>query len=84
MQKTLKKLGSDIKENERWKMEFEKRLNQNMHTYDMISKLTDVLDNPHVDLEKPQKIIKVEVIGKHTGISILKPEEQLIVPHEKK
>jgi tRNA acetyltransferase TAN1 len=84
MQKTIKKHETDIKENERWKMEFEKRLSHEMHTYDMISKLTEVVENPHVDLEKPQKIIKVEVIGKHTGISVLKPEEQLIVPREKK
>ena len=46
----------------------------------LIVKLTDVVDRKNVDLNKPKKIIKVEIIGKNAGISLLEPDELLIVP----
>jgi tRNA(Ser,Leu) C12 N-acetylase TAN1 len=42
-------------------------------------KLTDVVDREKIDLKKPEKIIKVEVIGSNAAISVLNPDEQLIV-----
>jgi tRNA(Ser,Leu) C12 N-acetylase TAN1 len=42
-------------------------------------KLTDVVDRKKIDLKKPKKIIKVEIIGKDAGISLLTPDELLVV-----
>jgi tRNA(Ser,Leu) C12 N-acetylase TAN1 len=36
-----------------------------------------------VDLEKPDKVLLVEVVGKFTGVSLIKPELILSVLKEK-
>jgi len=38
-----------------------------------------VVDRKEIDLKKPEKIIKVEIVGKDAGISLLEPDEFLIV-----
>jgi tRNA(Ser,Leu) C12 N-acetylase TAN1 len=40
-------------------------------------KLTDVVDRPNVDLNNPDKIIRVDIIGKDAAISLLKKQELL-------
>src|SRR3989338_574432 len=42
-----------------------------------IKKLTAAVDKPKVDLEKPQKIIEVQIIGKKAGLALLNKDEIL-------
>ena len=79
MQSAVKSLVPKIGKNEKWKMELDKRYYHKMSYDDLIIKLTDVVDREKIDLKKPEKIIKVEVIGSNAAISILNPDEQLIV-----
>jgi tRNA(Ser,Leu) C12 N-acetylase TAN1 len=79
MQKAIKSLVPDIKKNEKWKMELDKRYYHKIDYNELIMKLTDVVDREKIDLQNPDKIIKVEIIGNNAAISILKPGEQLTI-----
>lgn len=80
MQKVIKKVQENIKKDEKWKMDLIKRKTVKDYGKDLIIRLTDVVDKPKVDLNNPQKIIKVEIDGERAGISLLTPEEILSVP----
>ena len=75
MQNKIKPLVSDIGERERWKMNISKRHWDKLGGTELIIKLTDVIDRENVDLNKPQKIIQIEIIGKEAGISLLGSED---------
>ncbi len=77
MQKEVKKLQNGIKKAEKWKMDLHKRHFDSMHSTELIMKLTEVIDRPKVDLENPQKIVEVQIIGKKTGLSLLSKDEIL-------
>jgi tRNA(Ser,Leu) C12 N-acetylase TAN1 len=79
MQKAVKSLVPGIGENEKWKMEIEKRHYHKLEYDELIVKLTDVVDRKKIDLKRPKKIIKVEIIGTNAGISLLEPGELLAV-----
>lgn len=79
MQKAVKSLVPKIGENEKWKMDLEKRHYHKLDYQDLIVQLTEVVDRRKIDLKKPKKIIKVEIIGTHAGISVLEPGELLAV-----
>jgi len=46
-----------------------------MGSTEVIMKLTEVVDKPKVDLENPQKIIEVQIIGKKAGLALLNKDE---------
>lgn len=75
MQEAIKGMLDKIGEEEKWKMSLEKRSWNEMHSGDLIIKLTDVVDRKNVDLVNPEKIINVEILGEKAGISILTPEQ---------
>ncbi|MBI5347639.1 MAG: THUMP domain-containing protein, partial [Candidatus Aenigmarchaeota archaeon] len=75
MTKAIAEMGKKIGRDEKWKMDFNKR--QYDAPKDIIIKLTDPIDRPHVDLKNPDKIVHVEVIGKNAGISLLNKDEVL-------
>ena len=77
MKRTTKKFSNDIKDNESWKMDLEKRHYDKHHTTELISELTKSVDKMKVNLSKPKKVIKVEVIGKQAGFSLLSKNEML-------
>ena len=79
MQDAIKLLVPDIGKNQKWKMDLEKRYYHKFDYTELISKLTEVVDREKIDLHQPEKIIKVEIIGNNAAISLLKPDEQLIV-----
>jgi len=79
MRKSIKSLVPKIKADEKWKMDLEKRHYDKYDFNELIAKLTDVVDREKVDLKNPEKIIKVEIIEKNAGISLLEPDELLIV-----
>ncbi len=77
MQKEVKKLQSGIKKTEKWKMDLHKRHFDSVHSSELIMKLTEMIDKPKVDLENPQKIVEVQIIGRKTGLSLLNKNEIL-------
>ena len=79
MQEAIKSLVPEIGKDQKWKMELDKRYYNKIGYDELIMKLTDVVDREKIDLKKPEKIIKVEVIGSNAAISVLNPDEQLIV-----
>lgn len=79
MQKAIKPMVPKIGESEKWMMDLEKRHYEKHDFKELIMKLTDVVDRKKIDLKKPKKIIKVEIIGKDAGISLLTPDEILVV-----
>jgi len=63
-----------IKHGERWRMTVEKRRYTLYHKIDIIRELAQLVDEK-VDLTKPDKILRIDIIGKYAGISVLLPHE---------
>ncbi len=74
MQKAIKELAKEIKDSDKWKMDIGRHKTK-LEGKDLIMKLTAVIEKPKVDLENPDKIVKVEIIGNKAGISLLKKGE---------
>lgn len=79
MQKAMKEIDARMDEKESWKMDLSKRRYE-AETPKLIMKLTENISKPKVDLKNPQKIVKVEIIGKKAGIALLDKSELLDVP----
>ena len=82
MQKEIKKMQKGIKKNEKWKMDLHKRHFDEMPSTELIMKLTEVVDKPKVDLDNPQKIMEVQIMGKKTGLALLNKDEILTLRHK--
>jgi tRNA(Ser,Leu) C12 N-acetylase TAN1 len=65
---------SGIGENETWGMKVEKRRWQKYHTKEIIEHLAAGIDRK-VNLSSPDKLIRVDVLGEKTAISVLKAGE---------
>ena len=76
MSKVLKGIDAKMDPDESWKMNLSKRQYKG-ETPDLIIKLTDNINKPKVDLRNPQKIVKVEIIGKKAAIALLDASEFL-------
>lgn len=70
----VKELKDRISKGEKWRMTVEKRRYTKHHKIEIIEAIADLIDEK-VDLENPDKILLLEIIGQYAGISILKPEE---------
>ena len=76
---SIKKMIDDnvtggISENETWGMKVEKRRWRKYHTIQIIEHLAADI-NRKVKLNNPDKLIRVDVLGERTAISVLKPGE---------
>ncbi len=67
-----KDLANRIGRNETFRITVEKR-SSNIHSNEIIEAIATVIDRK-VSLEKHDWVILVEVIGKETGVSVMKPE----------
>ncbi len=67
-------IAATIGENETWGMKVEKRRWQKYHTMQIIEYLAADI-NRKVNLSSPDKLIRVDVLGERTAISLLKPGE---------
>jgi tRNA(Ser,Leu) C12 N-acetylase TAN1 len=74
MKEAVAGLRDKIKPGERWRITLEKRRYTLCHKIDIIRKLAELIDEK-VDLEKPDKILRVDIIGKYAGISVLSPRD---------
>ena len=79
MQNEIKKLQKGIRKTEKWKMDIHKRHFDQISSTELIMSLTEAVDKPKVDLENPQKIVEVQIIGKKAGLSLLNRDEMLVV-----
>lgn len=76
------KLSEKIQENEKYRISIEKR-NSNVSSQEIITKIADLVKRK-VSLEKPDKIILVEIFGGFTGLSLISDNDILSVEREKR
>ena len=81
IKKASAELATKIGENETFRVTIEKRFTT-LHTKDLIEAAVGAIKNK-VNLETPDKILLVEVLGALTGLSLLKPNDILAVIKEK-
>jgi tRNA acetyltransferase TAN1 len=81
IQQVSAELGSRIKENETFRITVEKRFTA-LSTQQIIETAAAQIKR-EVNLEKPNKILMIEVVGGSTGISLVKPDGILSVLKEK-
>lgn len=74
MLRAVAQIKDKIKHGERWRMTIEKRRYTLYHKIDLIKKLAELIEEK-VDLKNPDKILRVEIIGKYAGVSVLSPDE---------
>ena len=80
MQAIIRKVSAGIRDSEKWRMKLNKRHWDKLDGTKLIMALTEVVSKPKVDLDSPDKIIQVEIVGKNAGISLLGANEALDVP----
>jgi len=80
MKKIIKKIKVGIKKGEKWAMEVEKRRYTNYHTAEIIEELAKEIEEK-VNLEHPDKIVRIDILGQSAGISLLKPENIFSTGH---
>jgi tRNA acetyltransferase TAN1 len=81
IQRTAIELSSKIGEAETFRVTLEKRFTE-IPTQDIIEAAAANIERK-VNLTNPDKILLIEVIGRLTGVSVIKPEEILAVMKEK-
>jgi tRNA acetyltransferase TAN1 len=81
IQRVTTELSSKIKENESFRVTVEKRFT-NTPASDIIEAAATIIER-RVDLNRPDKIVLIEVVGGLTGISVIKPEDILSIAKEK-
>lgn len=81
IEQTAMELGLKIGENESFRVTVEKRFTS-IHTQDII-KAAAANVKRKVELDKPDWILLVEVVGGLTGMSVLRPDDILSVMKEK-
>ena len=74
MKEGIAELRKKFHGGERWRMTLEKRRYTRFHKIEIIRELADLIDE-EVDLENPDKILRIEIIGKCAGLSVLAPQD---------
>lgn len=74
MKEGVRRLRSKIQPGESWRMTVERRRYTRYHKIEIITQLAELIDEK-VDLENPEKILRVDIIGNYAGMSVLTREE---------
>jgi len=74
MKEGIVALRKKIHSGERWRMTVETRRYTRFHKIEIITELADLIDE-EVDLENPDKIFRIEIIGKYAGLSVSAPQD---------
>lgn len=77
IKEAVKKLLWKIGENESFRVTVNKRATE-LSSREVIEEVAKIVDR-RVNLESPDKVIQIEIIGDVTGISIIKPEQILSI-----
>lgn len=72
------RIRGQIGENETWGMKVEKHRWQKHHTADIVACLAPAIDR-RVNLDNPDKLVRVDVVGRQTAISVLRPGDTFSV-----
>jgi len=72
------RIRDQIGENETWGLKVEKRGWQKYHTADIVACLASVIDR-RVNLDHPDKLVRVDVVGNRSAISVLRPDDTFSV-----
>lgn len=78
MVEAAKELSEGIGSDERWMLHLHRR-HLAKHSDELVKLLTDPIAKGPVDLENPQKILVVEILGDSTGMSVANKDEVLDV-----
>jgi len=70
-----------IGEDDKFRVTLEKRKTE-LRSREIIEAVAEVIDNP-VDLENPDWVVLVEIMGEHTGVSIVRDEALFNVQKER-
>jgi tRNA acetyltransferase TAN1 len=81
IEKAVLELSPEIGDNETFRVTVEKRFTT-LHSKEIVETVAAKIHSP-VNLDNPDKILLIEVIGKFTGISLIKPNLVLAVQKEK-
>jgi len=82
IQRAVTELSSKIREDETFRVTVEKRFTTTS-TNDIIEAAAANIER-RVDLNRPNKVVLIEVVGGLTGVSVVKPEDILSVMKEKR
>jgi len=74
MKEAVMNVREKIREGERWRMTVEKRRYTRYHKIEIIKELAELIQEK-VDLKNPDKIVRVDIIGKYAAVSVLSPNE---------
>lgn len=81
IERIAEELSSMIDENETFRITVEKRFTD-VHSKEIIEAAAAKIERK-VDLKEPDKILLIEVVGRQTGMSVIKPNNILSVLKEK-
>lgn len=74
MKKVVEQVKNEIHKGEKWRITLEKRRFTKYHKIEIIESIAELIDEK-VDLENPDKILRIDIIGRYAGISVLKPND---------
>jgi tRNA acetyltransferase TAN1 len=75
----VKQFAERILPEEGWRISVNKRFYDKYHTQELIERLAENVDRPNVDLENPDKTIRIEIMGDEAALSLLGPREHFSV-----
>jgi len=74
MKEAVMNVREKIHKGERWRMTVEKRRYTRYHKIEIIKELAELVEEK-VDLKNPDKIVRIDIIGKYVAVSVLSPNE---------
>jgi len=74
MKEAVMNVREKIRQGERWRMTVEKRRYTRFHKIEIIKELAELIPKK-VDLKNPNKIVRIDIIGKYAAVSVLSPNE---------
>lgn len=74
LKEAVLRLRERIKPGETWRMSVEKRRYTQYHTIEIIERLAELISEK-VDLKQPDKILRVDIMGRYAALSVLAPHE---------
>jgi len=74
MREAVVELRNKIQAGERWRMTVKKRRYARYHKIQIIRELAELI-NEKVDLKTPEKILRIDILGKYAGVSVIAPQD---------
>jgi len=74
MKEAVMNIKEKIHKREKWRMTVEKRRYTRYHKIEIIKELAELIQEK-VDLKNPDKIVRIDIIGKYAAVSVLSPNE---------